>query len=264
MPRVPRSQRVEAIVLKHSDFGEADRLLTLYTRELGKVRAIAKGARKARSRKAGHIEPFTRVSLLLAQGRSLHIVSQAEAQDNHAALHEDLVALGYASYVVELLDKFTYDEDEHRGLYRLLRDTLPRLNHGTDVEVAVRYYEVRLLDLLGFRPELHHCLNCKREIQAEDQFFSTQQGGVLCPNCGRDVPPAHPISMLALKYLRHFQRSTYPQASRVKIDERVRLELETLMNHYLTYLLERSLNSPRFLRRMRNEARGATPLKEPK
>ena len=120
MPREARSQRLEAIVLKHAEFGEADRLVTLYTRERGKLRALAKGVRKVRSRKAGHLEPFTRLSLLLAQGRSLHIVSQAEAIETHAALSENLEALGYASYVAELADKFSREEDVNRGLYFIL------------------------------------------------------------------------------------------------------------------------------------------------
>jgi len=152
--RPPRSLRVEAVVLRHSDFGEADRLLTLYTRELGKVRGIAKGARKVLSRKAGHLEPFTRVNMLLARGRSFYIVTQAETVDAHLALREDLIAIGYASYVVELLDRFTYDGDENRALYRLLADTLRRLNRAPDPRLAIRYYEIRLLDYLGYRPEL--------------------------------------------------------------------------------------------------------------
>lgn len=254
MPRIQRSQRVEAIVLKHSDFGEADRLLTIYTREQGKLRAIAKGARNPRSRKAGHIEPFTRVSLQLALGRNLHIVSQAEAKDDHAVLSEDLVSLGYASYVVELLEKFTFDGEENRAIYRLLRDTLDRLSKAQQPELVVRYYEIRLLDLLGFRPELHKCLNCDQAVKAEDQYFSTQQGGVLCPDCGHIDPSAQPISMQALKYMRHFQRSSYADATRAQMSQSVRRELETLMGQYLTYLLERQLNSPQFLRRMRKVA----------
>lgn len=253
MARESRSQRIEAIVLKHSEFGEADQLLTLYSRERGKVRALAKGARKARSRKAGHLEPFTRVSLQIATGKNLDIITQAEAQDTHSPLSADLELLGYASYACELVDKFTTDEDENRSVYRLLRDTLERLETEADAEVVVRYYEVRLLDLVGFRPQLQRCLQCGREIQAEDQYFATQQGGVLCPNCGASAAGASPISLSALKYLRHFQRSEYADATRAQLSASVRLELETLMDHYMTYVLERALNSPRFLRRMRAE-----------
>jgi DNA repair protein RecO (recombination protein O) len=257
MPRESRSQRIEAIVLKHSEFGEADQLLTLYSRERGKVRVVAKGARKARSRKAGHLEPFTRVSLQIATGKSLDIVTQAEAQDPHSPLSADLELLGYASYVCELVDKFSTDEDENRGVYRLLRDTLVRLEREPDAELVVRYYEVRLLDLVGYRPQLQHCLHCGRAIQAEDQYFATQQGGVLCPSCGKTAAGASPISMAALKYLRHFQRSDYAAATRAQLSDSVRLELETLMNQYMTYVLERALNSPRFLRRVRAAAQKA-------
>lgn len=249
-----RSIRAETVVLKHNDWGEADRLLWLYTRELGKVRAVAKGVRKPRSRKAGHLEPFTRVSLQLARGRDLWIVTQAETIDPYLNLREDLVRVGYASYVVELLDRFTYEEGENPGLYRLLVETLSRINQEPDPVLAVRYYEVRLLDLLGFRPLLFQCASCGRDIQPEDQYFSALHGGVLCPSCGTGQAGAVPVSMNALKFLRHFQRSSYAEASRAHPSSSHYREMELLMQHYLTFLLERGLNTPAFLRRVRREA----------
>ena len=106
MPKEARSLRVEAVVLRHTDWGEADRLLILFTREAGKLRAVAKGARKLRSRKAGHLEPFTRVTLLLARGRDTWIVTQADTVDAHLPIGQDLTRIGYAAYVIELLDRF--------------------------------------------------------------------------------------------------------------------------------------------------------------
>jgi DNA repair protein RecO (recombination protein O) len=251
MPRRERSQRVEAIVLRHTDWGEADRLLWLFTREIGKVQAVAKGVRKPRSRKAGHLEPFTRVELLLAHGRDLLIVTQAEAKDMFLALREDLVRVGYASYIIELLDRFTYEEGENIRLYRLLSETLSRLNTEIQPSFSVRYYEIRLLDLVGFRPQLFHCINCGEEIQPEDQFFSFEKGGVFCPKCGNNEPGAHSVSMAALKILRHFQRSRYAEAQRAQLSSMVDHELEELMGNYLSYLLERKLNSPSFIRHVR-------------
>lgn len=248
MPARARSFRVEAVVLRHNDWGEADRLLGLFTRELGKVRAIAKGVRKPLSRKAGHLEPFTRATLLLARGRDLFIVTQAETVNAYLPIWQDLLLLGYASYIVELLDRFTYEEGENRAMYRLLTDTLERISTYPNPAVAVRYYEVRLLDLVGFRPQLFECAGCEAEIQAEDQFFSAKQGGVLCPTCGNGTAGARPVKMLPLKYLRHFQRSSYKEASRARITPGVIREMEVLMQHYLTYKLERGLNTPSFLR----------------
>ncbi len=98
-------------MLRHADYGEADRLLTLYTRQLGKTRALAKGARKIASRKAGHIEPFTHVKLQLAKGRDMPLVTQADTVDAYQALREDLILTSQAAYVLELLDRFTYEDE---------------------------------------------------------------------------------------------------------------------------------------------------------
>jgi DNA repair protein RecO (recombination protein O) len=252
MPRPEHSLRVEAVVLRHSDYGEADRLLTLYTRQLGKVRAVVKGARKLASRKAGHLEPFTHVKLQLGTGRDLFIVSQADTVDAYLALREDLVSTGHASYVIELLDRFTYEDHlENPTLFRLLTETLARLASKSDPWPAIRHYEIRLLDELGFRPRLFECANCGREIQAEDQFFSFSAGGVICPICGRGLPNLASITMDALKYLRHFQRSSYREALRARPSPEVQKETETLMQGFFTHLLERELKTPGFIKRIK-------------
>ena len=247
----PRSVRVEAVVLRHSDWGEADRLVHLYTRERGKLRAIAKGVRRMRSRKSGHLQPFTRAALLLARGRDLWIVTQAETVDAYLPLRDDLLRIGYAAYLVELLDRFTYDEDANQSLFRLLTDSLQRVASEADAFPALRYYEMRLLDLLGFRPQLFQCTTCQETITAQDQFFSADQGGVICPKCCSSFPNTKPVSMAALKFLRHYQRSTYREALRAEIAAPVREEIEALLQYYLTHLLERNLNTPAFLRQVK-------------
>src|SRR5512138_1407058 len=248
-----QSFRVEAVVLRHVDYGEADRMLTLYTRQLGKTRALAKGARKIASRKAGHIEPFTYVKLQLAQSRDMPLITQADTIDAYQPLREDLILTSHAAYVLELLDRFTYaDETENSALFRLLTDTLSRLASKTDPWLVLRYYEIRLLDHLGFRPQLFQCANCGREIKPEDQFFSFSAGGVICPRCGVGLPNVHKISVEALRYLRHFQRSSYADATRARPTPDVQQEVEILMQGYFTYLLERELNTPGFLKKIKS------------
>lgn len=254
MPSAERSLRTEVVVLRHTDWGEADRLLVLFSREAGKLRAVAKGARKLRSRKAGHLEPFTRVMLMLARGRDFWIVTQAETVDAYLPLREDLVRIGYGAYVLELMDRFTYEEGQNRALYQLLTDTLERISMLPDPFVAVRYYEIRLLDVLGFRPELARCVRCESEIKPENQYFDALHGGAVCPRCIERTPTARPISMNALKHLRHFQRSSFRDVLRADPSPAVRSELESLLNYYLTYLLERKLNSPAFLNEVRRDA----------
>jgi DNA repair protein RecO (recombination protein O) len=257
MPERERSIRVEAVVLKHSNWGEADRLLVLFTRERGKARAIAKGVRKMHSRKAGHLEPFTRVTLQMSQGRDLWIITQAETVESYPNIRENLVRTAYASYIMELAERFTYEEGASLPLYQLIHETLKRVDSEVDANLAVRYYEIHLLDLVGFRPQLIHCVSCRTEIIPRDQFFDAGMGGVLCPDCGVKTNTSRPVSMQALKFIRHLQRSSYKDASRAQIPPEIQREIEALLQWYITYQLERGLNSPGFLQKVRRQETGS-------
>jgi DNA repair protein RecO (recombination protein O) len=250
MPRDFRSQRVDAVILRHNDWGEADRLLVLFTSEMGKVRAVAKGVRKMRSRKAGHLEPFSRTTLLLARGRDLWIVTQAEMQEAFQPIRESLIRTAYASYIIELLDRFSYEDGKNASVFRLLIDTLRRIEQEEDAFLAVRYFEIRFLDLLGFRPNLFECVECGKKIEPRDQFFSALQGGARCPACGF-AAGSRPVSVKALRYMRHLQRSSYRDALRLNPPAHIREEMESLFHFYLTYLLEREINSAAFIKEVR-------------
>jgi DNA repair protein RecO (recombination protein O) len=242
-----RSYRAQALVIRHREFGEADRILTLYTLEKGKLQAIAKGVRKLKSRKAGHLEPFTQVSLQLAKGRNLKIVTQAETIRNFDNIRENLKLTAQAAYVLELLDRLTYEEGENRLLYNLVVETLSRLDAGISPGLVVHYYEVHLMDILGFKPQLQECVVCGAAIQPENQYFSARLGGVVCPQSLSGDPGAWQVSMDALRYMRFFQRSPWPQVKNRSIPEEVDRELSQLIEKYLTYLLEYNLKTPGFL-----------------
>jgi len=123
-----RSYRTEAIVIRRRDIGEADRLLTLYSPSVGKIRVVARGARKPLSRKTGHVELYMRSTFQLARGKGLDIVSQVELLDSYRPIREELVKSSYASYLVELLDQFTADSDPDPDKYHLTQRSrvLPR------------------------------------------------------------------------------------------------------------------------------------------
>jgi len=245
---MPRTFHLDALILKHMDYGEADRIVVTFSRERGKVRAVAKGVRKLHSRKAGHLEPFTHTRLFLAQGRDMPIITQAQTIDPFGGLRNDLVRIGYASYIIELLDRFSSEDGANQSLFRLSLEMLHRLEESKDPFPAIQYFELHMLALQGFKPELFNCVRCRETIQPEDQYFSAELGGVLCPKCGPIIPMTQSISMTVLKYLRHFQRSDYQEASRVTIDKVLREEMSRLTRHYITFLLERRLNSPDFIK----------------
>lgn len=222
-------------------------MLSLYTLENGKVQAIAKGVRKLKSRKAGHLEPITQVILQLAKGRAWDVVSQVDTIRNFQNIKADLKLTAKAAYVLELLDRFTLEEGPNRLLYNLVLETLSRLDGGISPGLVVHYYEVHLMDILGFRPQLQECVICGEPIRPEDQYFSAKLGGVICPRSFAGDSSAWRVSMNALRYLRFFQRSPWPQVKTRTIPEEVDQELSKLIEKYLTYLLEYGLKTPGFL-----------------
>lgn len=248
MPQSSRTFHLDAVVLKHTDYGEADRIVVVFSKERGKVRAIAKGIRKLHSRKAGHLEPFTHSHLFLAQGREMPIITQAQTIDPFNLLRSDLAKIGYASYIIELLDRFSSEDGANQPLYQLSLETLRRVEINSDIFIAIQFYELHMLELHGFKPELLSCVRCRKTIQAEDQYFSAELGGVLCPDCGPRFAKAKPVSLNALKFLRHLQRSNYPEVSRIKISPDICEEMASLTREYITFLLERHLNSPDFIK----------------
>lgn len=245
--RETRNFHATAVVLRHMEYGEADRILTLFTLERGKMSAIAKGVRKLKSQKSGHLMPFTQVALYLAKGRNMAVVSQAQAMRTYDNVRSNLLLTAYTAYVAELVDRFSFEDSDNRPLYKLLVDTLDRLDQCTEPATTIHYFEVHFMDLLGFRPELTNCVGCGKAIQPLDQYFTAKLGGALCPNCAGKDPQAWRVSMNALKYLRFFQRSPWAKVKERVIPEAVEAEIKTLMERYLTYLLEYSLKTPPFL-----------------
>ncbi len=250
MPKAERLFRTEAVILRRSDFGEADRMLTLFTPTRGKLRVLAKGARKPTSRKGGHVELFARVDMLIAKGRNLDIVSQAETIEPHPAFHADLVRMTYASHVAELLDRFSGEEEENKNAYNLLVATLGYLCQDVDLRLVARFYELHLMTWVGFRPELFKCVVGRDEIVAQDQYFSYEDGGVVCPEHGQSNNMT-PISLGALKVLRYLQTRDFETVRVLNLRPALHAEVERVMHGYITYLLERRLQSVDFLRHLR-------------
>ncbi|MEW6578458.1 MAG: DNA repair protein RecO [Chloroflexota bacterium] len=253
MPDRERTLRTDAVILRRQDYGEADRLLVLLTAGHGKLRALAKGARKPIARKAGHLELYALVDMQLARGREWYHIREAETREPFLPLREDLVRSTYASHFVELIDRFTGEQDASRAEFDLLVRGLERLCTGADPRTGARYFELGLLGLAGFAPSLHQCAIGQEDVQPQDQFFSPADGGVICPEHHAGLDRGLPVSLPALKVLRYLQTRPWEAVQGVNIGAALHLELERLMLAYLTYVLEQRLQSVEFLRRLRRE-----------
>jgi len=254
MSERPRSFRTQALVLKRRNFGEADRQVTLLTPFYGKFDALAKGARKPTSKKTGHVELFMKSDVLIAKGRTLDILTQAEMLEPYLPIREDLERGAYASYAAELLDRFTFDSDDThtQSLFDLLDQTFARLcTDDADIRRVIRYYELQLLDEVGFRPELTECVVMREDVEAVDQFFSFGDGGVVSVEGASHTAGLVPLPVNTLKLLRFLQRSHYEQTTSLTIDEKLHRDAERIMLGYLSYILESRVQSVDFIRRLR-------------
>jgi DNA repair protein RecO (recombination protein O) len=254
MDNKERLYRTDAIILSRSDFGEADRLLTVFTPERGKIRLLGKGVRKTTSRKAGHVELFMLTDMLVARGRTWDIISQAEIVEPYRALREDLERTSHAYYLAEVVDRFTEEHDANRPLFELLGLTLARISHLEHIFLALRYFEMHLLSLTGFEPQLYFCLTCKEALEPVENYFHIADGGTLCPAHGKMRPNADPLPLSVLKVLRFLRSEPWEKAAQLRLTPPTQQQVEQLLLRYITFILERQLKSVDFLRKLRRDA----------
>jgi DNA repair protein RecO (recombination protein O) len=252
MPK-PRNYQTEAIIIKKTRLREADRILTLYTPGLGKIQAVAKGVRRPRSKLAGHLELLTHSLVSLARGRNLDTITGSQTINSFLSLKSDLRLTSYALYTTELINQSTVDHIENQPLFQLLLETMEQLCQSTKCELVLRYFELHLLNEVGYRPQLQQCVACHQSLQPIINSFCPGAGGMLCPDCSQSQLLTYPLSVNALKVLRLLQSKDYSTASRLKMNPELSHELETVMRDYFKYLLEREVKSAAWLDTLREQ-----------
>lgn len=244
----PHVYPTEAIPLKRMDYGEADRILTVFTPGYGKLRLLAKGVRKSTSRMAGHLELFTHTHVMVVRGRDLSVATQASTIQPFRELREDLLKSSYAYHLAELVDAFLQDHDEHAAVFDLLRSALAALSAGgVRAELVARHFEVQLLGEVGFRPQLTACLACQEAIQPQPNAYSVFLGGVVCPRCAPSVPSASAIPLEGLKLLRFLQRTRHVSDVTITAPAAILKEVERVLHGQLEFVLERRLRATDFV-----------------
>ena len=258
MPSSSRLYKAEAIILRARKFGEADRILTLFTPTFGKLEAKAKGVRKTTSRLSGHLQPLNRCMLQLAQGHLTDVITGCETLDSFRRLRDDLELLSRGLYAAELTDRMTAENVQALGTYRLLFDTLNRLDAGTGAETALRFFEMGLLDQAGFRPEVERCVGCGRALEPDGDgatagFFAPVAGGAVCRDCVPGMAGPRVMTLNGLKVLRLLLRGSYNDVARVNVPPELAEEVERHLRSYIIAVLERDVNSAAFIERLRRD-----------
>jgi DNA repair protein RecO (recombination protein O) len=248
MARPPRVYQTPAIVLRQRKLGDADKVVTLYGANVGKVDVVAKGVRRTTSKLAGHVEPLNHGSFVLAHGRNLDVLTQAQTIESFQPLHQDLDRLSRALYAAELVERCTEERVESFAIYRLLLDTLRRVSSSEgDIDMALRFLEMMLLEQLGYRPELGCCVMCSGDVNAANATWAAGVGGVICENCRPVDTPVRALSPNGLRILRLLLDGNGRAVMALQVDRDLMFELEAALREAFHYALDREIRSAQFI-----------------
>lgn len=241
------SYKTCGVVIKRINFGEADRILTIFTERFGKVKAIARGVRKTKSKLAGHLEPFMLVDLQLYEGKTFYTVTGAMIINEFPALHLDLKKISRAFYFGELIDKFIEENQKSATIFELFSEVLRSLEKSND-EFIVRIFELKLIESAGFKPQLFECVHCREKLKAGENFWDEVEGGVICSDCQRKFKHGRSISDNSIKILRLIEKNDFGLSERVKVGEKLKHELSEILSKYIKNILEKELKTESFMK----------------
>jgi len=249
-----REQRCEAVVLRHLDYGEADRIVTFYTREAGQIKGFARQARKSRRRFGAALEPFARVQLHWRAAARGDLVSLREAEllDLRSGLRRDLIAVALAGYGCELVEELFAEGQPHPGVYDLLRAFLDHLDANGGSPEARLLFELRILHLAGYAPHLLHCSECGETLKSSEVAFEAARGGSLCLTCAPEKT-AWRLTLPTLGTLARILAGPAELFAGFTLSERTLIEGGGLLGGALRLHLNRPLKSLPFLEQMLRE-----------
>jgi len=238
--------KTSGIVIKRMNFGEADRILTVLTERFGKVKAIAKGVRKTKSRLAGSLEPYMLLDLQLHEGKTFYIVTGAIIVKEFSDLHLNLQKMSQAFYIGEISDKILQENQKINLVFEIFKDGLLEIEQSGS-NFLLRIFELRMIEAAGFKPELYQCIHCKETITLNDNFWDSIEGGIICTSCQQKFHHGKRISDDLIKIFRLIDRGEYELLKKIKLRKEIETEAESILNEYIKSILERDLKSQKFL-----------------
>ena len=244
----PRTYRATGLTLRRSPLREADLLSVMYTREHGKLELLARGAQRLTSKLMGHLEPLTLVRVSVARGRSMDQITEAEVVNGFSSAKDGYENAARGLYVAELIDGFSALSAANEELFILAVQTLEALGTTSDPDLGLRYFDLQLLRLSGFMPELYNCVECGEELEPERHRYAAGAGGTLCVDCGPADIVVRPLSLGALKLLRLLHRTrSVADLPQVAISPSLEREVRETLSVTLQYWLDRRVKSQEFL-----------------
>jgi DNA repair protein RecO (recombination protein O) len=250
-------QKTDAIILKSINHGETSKILTLYSREFGKITVIAKGARNIKSRFGGSLETLNYVSIVFyeKESRDIQILSQAEIIDPFKETKKNLRKTTLALAICELINQLEIGQEPNRLFFRLCISALQSINRASaNIINILSAYRIHVLDIMGFKPDFYNCLGCNKKLH-KTTFFNLHAGGIICDECKREDTKAMVLYHETLQFLRTLQKTHISKLSGISPPKKVQDQVEEFLRRYMQYHVEgvRDLKALKFLHQIQKE-----------
>jgi DNA repair protein RecO (recombination protein O) len=243
--------KTSAIVIKTLDYGESDRIITLLTTDFGKIKGIAKGAKRSRRRFSNALELFTLSKVIFFDKRETGLVriEGCDIVDTFSAIRDDIRKIAFGSYFAELVDEMTAEREGNPDLFNTLKVFLSLLSDGEAETQILRVFEIRLLSLLGYQPELNSCLRCNEPFEpGEGARFSVKKGGLLCEKCSHGYTDLIPVSLGTARMLHLALEMDLSKVHRLRFSQQALSEGEVILSTFIQYHINKELKSKKFLK----------------
>lgn len=244
-------ERADAITIRYQEYSETSRIFSFYTREFGRMAALAKGAKRKSSKLIGHVDLLSHGEIVFVsrQGREhLSILTEANADESFPRIRTDLRRYYAACHAAELVHRMTAQDDPNPELFDRLLELLRRLNQKKDPLVALITFEGHMLTLAGFMPQLEGCVSCGKKIRTKTVAFSAARGGVICPDCSPGEPYLiERLSVGALSLFDALARGKLTKIERINLSPQAAKQIRTFLNLYESHVLGRDLDTARHL-----------------
>ena len=248
------AQKTEAIVIRTFPLKEFHKIITFYTPDFGKIKAVAYGVKSPKSKLGGSLELLNHGTLLFQhrENRELQNITDFNLIDGFSAIRSDFTRITYGCYFAELVDSIASEGIANPEIFDLLQTTYQFLTHADDVPLLARGFEIKFLDCAGYGPELSRCVHCGLGVNgaATEKFgiaFSVRYGGVLCGDCKNRDGAAFTIAPGSCELLKMLRKSEWERFNRIRASTRNHKELKRALGSFIEYHTERNLKSLRFI-----------------
>ncbi|MRR17498.1 MAG: DNA repair protein RecO [Deltaproteobacteria bacterium] len=248
------SHKASGFVLKSLSYGESDLIVTFYSREFGKIKGIAKGAKRSKKRFANVFEPFSLAQIIFSRKNrdALAFIEACDIIEHYASIRQDLEKTLVASYFIDLADHFSPEGKSSESLFALLADFLSLLARDNVSDAAVRFFEMRLLKISGFEPALAACVRCKTPVtNGASYYFYPREGGIFCASCARPERYDQSISAGTVRTLLMGKDMALDKIRMVCLSEHLASESRSILCDFIAYVLGKEIKSLKVMEQVR-------------